>query len=174
MGRKKDLTQAQINACEVLLKEEIFTNREIAMKVKISAATSVQKIRSNLQQQIPTTSQRQGRSGRKKVTTQRQMMLLVLRKQPLSTAVAVRNTVRDLGVNVSLRTTQRRLQQLGCTSVIPKKVPVLTQAMHRKRLAFAKNHQHWTAEDWRNVAFSDESSFQCQTASAQNVWRLPH
>ena len=29
----------------------------------------------------------------------------------------------------------------------------------KKRLTFAKNHQHWTPQQWRKVMFSDESTF---------------
>ena len=32
--------------------------------------------------------------------------------------------------------------------------------MKKKRLAFAKMHLHWTADDWGKVLFSDESTFQ--------------
>ena len=32
--------------------------------------------------------------------------------------------------------------------------------MKKKRLAFAKKHLHWTADDWGKVLFSDESTFQ--------------
>jgi Winged helix-turn helix len=40
-----------------------------------------------------------------------------------------------------------------------KKLPLLTDAHKKRRIRFAREHQHWTAEDWSNVMFTDESPF---------------
>ena len=44
---------------------------------------------------------------------------------------------------------------------------------HKKlRLAFAKEHKHWTVEQWKLVIWSDESSFEIGAYSRQTrVWR---
>ena len=41
----------------------------------------------------------------------------------------------------------------------PQKKPRLTSCHNKKRLDFAKAHQNWTAEQWTQVVFSDESRF---------------
>lgn len=40
-----------------------------------------------------------------------------------------------------------------------KKLPLLTDAHKERRVTFARSHQHWTADDWSNVLFTDESPF---------------
>lgn len=62
---------------------------------------------------------------------------------------------------------------MGCKSVKPRHVQKLTPKMMKKRLEFAKQHSNWTIDDWRRVAFSDESTFECQMANSRCVWQLP-
>ena len=58
-------------------------------------------------------------------------------------------------------TVSKRLsKEFNLKSYKPAKKPRLTAAMKAKRLQFANNHQHWTAEQWGKVLFSDESTFQ--------------
>jgi len=40
------------------------------------------------------------------------------------------------------------------------KKPLLTESMKKQRIAIAKQHVHWTHEQWKNGMFSDESNFQ--------------
>ncbi len=55
----------------------------------------------------------------------------------------MQNTISDC-------TTCRTLKQMGYSSRRPNRVPLLP---------FAQAHQNWTIEDWKNVAWSDESLF---------------
>jgi len=42
-------------------------------------------------------------------------------------------------------------------------------------LAFAKKYRHWTESDWKNVIWTDESSFELGKTSQQiRVWRKAH
>ena len=118
-------------------------------------------------------SRRQGRCGRKSSTTAKQDRLLLrnLRRNPLNDAHELHTEWKNDGVKVSLRTVQRRLKA-SCRSVIPRRVPKLTPVMMRKRLTFAKNHAHWTVEQWRQVCFSDESLFECKGAQRGRVWHI--
>ena len=43
--------------------------------------------------------------------------------------------------------------------------------MKKKRLAFAKKHLHWTADDWGKVLLSDESTFQQFVVRQKHVRR---
>lgn len=49
------------------------------------------------------------------------------------------------------------------------KRPFLTQEHARKRLIWARAHQHWTVEDWKRVIWSDECAVQ-KDSNATGVW----
>jgi hypothetical protein len=49
--------------------------------------------------------------------------------------------------------------------------PLLTEKMKKKRMAFCKAYQHWTAEDWSKVMYSDESTFRCIRSFSTKVRR---
>lgn len=76
------------------------------------------------------------------------------------------------GVSVSRTTTYRRLREIGFKSRVPATKPMLTSKQKKKRLTWAKAHEHWTTEDWSKVVFSDESRF-CISFGDQGprVWR---
>ncbi len=60
---------------------------------------------------------------------------------------------------ISERTTHQTLKQMGYSSRRPHRVPLLSAKNRKRRLQFAQAHQNWTIEDWKNVAWSDESLF---------------
>ncbi|RPB19915.1 hypothetical protein L211DRAFT_767653, partial [Terfezia boudieri ATCC MYA-4762] len=50
----------------------------------------------------------------------------------------------------------------------------LTDERAKKCLEWAKEYQHWTAEDFRKVLWSDECSIEKSANGTQTwVWRLP-
>ncbi len=56
-------------------------------------------------------------------------------------------------------TTRRTLKKMGYSSRRPHRVPLLSAKNRKRRLQFAQASQNWTIEDWKNVAWSDESQF---------------
>ncbi len=60
---------------------------------------------------------------------------------------------------ISEHTTRRTLKQMGYSSRRPHRVPLLSAKNRKRRLQFTQTHQNWTIEDWKNVAWSDESWF---------------
>ncbi len=66
---------------------------------------------------------------------------------------------RKATVTISERTTRRTLKQMGYSSRGPHRVPLLLAKNRKLRLQFARAHQNWATEDWKNVAWSDESRF---------------
>ncbi len=60
---------------------------------------------------------------------------------------------------ISEHTTRRTLKQMGSSSRRPHRVLLLSAKNRKQRLQFAQAHQNWTIEDWKNVAWSDESRF---------------
>ena len=57
-----------------------------------------------------------------------------------------------------MSTVKRRLWDAGL--LVAKKKPYLRLANKRKRLRWAKEHRHWTEEDWKKVLWTDESKFE--------------
>ncbi len=62
---------------------------------------------------------------------------------------------------ISERTTRRTLKQMSYSSRRPHRVPLLSVKNRKRRLKFTQAHQNWTIEDWKNIAWSDESRFFC-------------
>ncbi len=58
---------------------------------------------------------------------------------------------RGMQKSISERITCRTLKQMGYSSRRPHRVTL--------RLQWAQAHQNWTIEDWKNIAWSDESQF---------------
>ncbi len=63
---------------------------------------------------------------------------------------------------ISEHATRRTLKQMDYNSRRPHRVPLLSAKNRKGRLQFTQTHQNWTIEDWKNVAWSDESWFLLQ------------
>lgn len=100
--------------------------------------------------------------GRKRSTTaidDRFLRLTALRIRHC-TARQIKNellTVRN--VNVTSQTVRNRLREQGIRARIPAKGPILTREHRIHRLQFARDHRDWTAENWANILFTDESRY---------------
>ena len=76
---------------------------------------------------------------------------------------------------ISECTTRWTLKQMGCSTKRKHRVPLLSAKNRKLRLQFAQAHQNWTIEDWKNVAWSDESRFQLQHSDGRvRIWRKQH
>ncbi len=71
--------------------------------------------------------------------------------------------------------TRRTLKHMGYSSRRPHWVPLLSAKNRKQRLQFAQAHQNWTIEDWKNVAWSDESRFLLRHSDGRvRIWRTEH
>uniref|UniRef100_A0A803JTL4 Transposase Tc1-like domain-containing protein n=1 Tax=Xenopus tropicalis TaxID=8364 RepID=A0A803JTL4_XENTR len=66
---------------------------------------------------------------------------------------------RGMQQSIFEATTRTTLRWMGYNSRRPHQVPLISTTNRKKRLQFAQAHQNWTVEDWKNVAWSDESEF---------------
>ncbi|GFX66689.1 HTH_Tnp_Tc3_2 domain-containing protein [Trichonephila clavipes] len=74
--------------------------------------------------------------------------------------------------SVTMRTIQRNIRLMGFLSRIPTHVPLLIALYKALHIAWARQHRHWTLDDWKHVAWSDESRFQLNRADGRvRVWR---
>ncbi|KAJ4441738.1 hypothetical protein ANN_11596 [Periplaneta americana] len=109
------------------------------------------------------TPEKKGNCGRKRKTSPADDRLIV-RKSKLNPRLTAVDLTRELmattGANIHVTTVQCRLLEAGQRARKPIKKQLLTPVMCKKRLMWAKLHQHWTVNDWKNVLFSDESHFE--------------
>ncbi len=76
---------------------------------------------------------------------------------------------------ISEHTTHRTLKQMGSSSRRPHRVPLLSDKNKKRRIQFTQAHQNWTIEDWKNVAWSDESWFLLQHSDGRvRIWLKEH
>ncbi len=71
---------------------------------------------------------------------------------------------------ISEHTTHRTLKQMGSSSRRPHRVPLRSTKNRKRRIRFTQDHQNWTIEDWKNVAWSDESRFLLQHSDGRFFW----
>ncbi len=91
------------------------------------------------------------------VRVQRRIDRLV--RDDRKTTVAQITTRYNQGIQntISEHTTHRTLKQMGYSSRRPHRVPLLSDKNRKRRIHLPQTHQNWTIEDWKNVAWSDES-----------------
>lgn len=107
---------------------------------------------------------RQCKCGRKRKTTPRTDKFLVRNSKmhPRKTSTDLQSELLATGVCVDSSTVRRRLIEAGRFARKPISKQLLTPAMKKKRLNWARKYQSWTAQDWKKVVFSDETHFLVQ------------
>ncbi len=73
---------------------------------------------------------------------------------------------------ISERTTHRTLKQMDYSSRRPHRVPLRSTKNRKRRTQLPQTHQNWTIEDWKSVAWSDESD-DIQMVRVR-IWRKEH
>ncbi len=56
----------------------------------------------------------------------------------------------------------------------PHRVPLRSDKNSTRRKQFTQDHQNWTIEDWKNVAWSDESRFLLRHSDGVRIWCKEH
>ncbi len=76
---------------------------------------------------------------------------------------------------ISESTKRRTLKQMGYSSRRPHRVSLLSAKNRKQRLQFTQTHQNWTIEDWKNVAWSDESLLLLRHSDGRiRIWPKEH
>ena len=76
-------------------------------------------------------------------------------------ATKVARRLSRKGYPVSDRTARRYWQKtLGLKAYKIRVRPKLTEKQRDHRVKFCEERKHWTADDWKRVLFSDESTFE--------------
>lgn len=172
MGRLRDLTDAK--KAEILTYLKCGKTQAETARLCSVSQQSVSRISRNFSIK-KLSSRRKNACGRKPVLTDRAKRILVksVRRDRKITSAQLRHSLVNSGIEVGCSTIRRYLVNLGYSAHRPRCKPKLTPAMRRKRLQWCRDHQNWTTEDWLNVGFSDESTFQILTDKTQYIRRLP-
>lgn len=113
--------------------------------------------------------------GRKRCTNARDDRFLrqsALRNRRVTSTLLNNELLTVRNVAISSRTVRRRLNEGGLSSRVPAVKPLLTREHRVQRLNFARNHQHWTVNDWKKVLFSDETRVSLKGPDGrERVWR---
>lgn len=76
---------------------------------------------------------------------------------------------------VSAQTIRRTIHSHGFNGRIARKKPFISEVNRKKRIVFAKEHQHHEDSYWNSVLFSDESKFNIFGSDGRvKVWRKPN
>ena len=116
------------------------------------------------------------RSGRPRKLSpeQRRQIKMIIKHNHFTTSNELKTMLETKypELDVSERTIRRSLNKIGFTSVLPRKVPVLTQQVKANRLTWARDHSHY---NWNKVGVSDETTIQmfCNTTCAWSCEKKP-
>jgi transposase len=98
------------------------------------------------------------RSGRKRKTTGEEDERIEQEAKETKFTTP-RRIKRKLGLDVSSRTIDRRLIEVGLFGRVARHKKKFSEAEKRKRLSFAEGYKHWTPAQWMKVMFADEKIF---------------
>ncbi|CAF3992939.1 unnamed protein product [Rotaria sordida] len=102
-------------------------------------------------------------AGRPRKGTERQRRLIKLqqlRDDTYSLTDLVRYSYTDLNLSISRSTVSRILRDFNMISYIVPRKPRITPVQRRNRVQWCYEHLSWSATDWSNVIFSDESNYE--------------
>lgn len=172
MGRRKDLSP-KTKGIAVGLASAGCSYQNIATKLKISKS-AVGKAVKSYRESTPTSGR--VNCGRKRTYGRRVINRIhhAVTTDPFQSSSQIAANLR-IGSEISpSASTVRRIlvNDLNLRARKAAKKPRLTKVQRRKRLEFCRQHAHWTAEQWREVLFSDESTGR-QFSSSDRYVRRP-
>lgn len=147
-----------------------LSGRTIAVKLGLVPSTVNMVIS---RQKLSGSTENCPRSGRPKKMTERDNRHLV-NDVKKNRHASLQDITNNTALEVSLSTIRHTLHEHGLNSRIAAKKPFINNVNKAKRLAFAYKHQKMTINDWKNILWTDESSFEIGKNSRQvRTWRLP-
>ena len=172
MAKTKELsreTRAQI----AILREQGMKVNDIAARFKVSHGCIVKTL-----QRVKETGgfKSKSRSGRPRATTPRadNRIHIYAKAHPFATANEISSEVFPVGSSPSVHTIRRRLnKKFHLPSRVAAKKTKLSPKNIKDRIAFCRRYGGWTASQWEDVMFSDESSIEQFSNRPRNVRRPP-
>lgn len=146
-----DTPQSQRDRVITLHQDAKLSIRSISSKTKIPRST-VGDIIKRFTTTGSSSSARRGRCGRRRLSSLQhdRMILRTSMKNPRLTAVDIK---KEVSSHLSVHSVRRRLNEGGRFVSKPIRKPLLTAKMRHARLAWARAHKDWTAEQWQKVSY---------------------
>jgi len=147
----------------LLWQQNIRTPKEISSKTSIPLRTC-QRYVSLLKKSGKLRKIHKSGRPRKLTSEKRRQLGMIIKSNHYTTTTEMKAILEEKyqTFNVSDRTIRRELSHLGYISILPRKVPLLTQQAKTNRLLWARDHERY---NWKKVVFSDETTLQmfCNT-----------
>lgn len=142
----------------VTLRKEGYSFRQIAAKMGggVTASGVLKVCKRYSETGSPKTKRGKGRKVKTSPATDRWIVRMALKDRKITAACIKKNLIGS-GVMISIHTIRRRLVRAGLFARRPTKKPFLSLEQRMKRVHWAKQYQHWTVEDWKQVIWSDET-----------------
>ena len=157
----------------LLWQQNIRTPKEISSKTSIPLRTC-QRYVSLLKKSGKLRKIHKSGRPRKLTSEKRRQLGMIIKSNHYTTTTEMKAILEEKyqTFNLSDRTIRRELSHLGYISIIPRKVPLLTQQAKTNRLLWARDHEHY---NWKKVVFSDETTLQmfCNTMLAWSHEKSP-
>ena len=151
------ITDTDIGKVLVYKDEQGLSWRTIRKKIKKTVSHEALR-QAYLRYKAHQTLKRQKGQGRPPKLSKRSVSRLI--RTSLKNRRLTSTQLRDEVPSVSKSTVRSLLNKAGLFGRLAARKPLLTKKNIRDRLEFARRYRMWTSEDWRRVAFSDESQFE--------------
>uniref|UniRef100_A0A8C7X7Z9 Transposase Tc1-like domain-containing protein n=1 Tax=Oryzias sinensis TaxID=183150 RepID=A0A8C7X7Z9_9TELE len=84
-------------------------------------------------------------------------IISMVKRNPITTANQVNNTLQEIGVSISKSTIKRRLHESISIGYTARCKPLISLKNRKARLDFAKKHLKKPAQFWKNILWTDET-----------------
>ena len=145
---------------------------EVAMQLNVSKTCVFNAIKKHKETGEFTDKERTGRPKRLGERDQRHLKRLVKGENRLSMSKITRDLNESLPKPITSRTVFNYLKKLGYEYKVKLKKQWLSVKHREQRVAWCRKYAGFTRDDWRNIIFSDESTFYVLERKNQvKVWR---
>lgn len=141
----------------VILHEEGNSQRAISRQTGFSRCAIQGVIKKFKASRSVVDKKRSGRPRKLSVADEHYLKVTSLRDRRKSSQALAQDLAESSNTKVHASTVRRSLIKNG---LVAAKKPYLRTGNKQKRLQYAKRHANWTADQWRNVLWSDESKFE--------------
>ena len=147
----RHLSDVEVMKCLTLAKCGM-SQRAIAAEVKCSKSTVGRILQDYDYETFTTRKPHPGCAHKTSIEDDRHLVITAKRNYDLP----LRDITNLSGLDISIKTTARRLKEVNLVSRYAHRKPFLKPRHKRERLEWANRYKDWSVDDWKKVVFSDE------------------